>query len=78
MTAFEAGFLTYANEYGLSDNQAAHILKRAMDYSSASQMFKSFPEENIQTPDSMTVLANLMKHELLDARMRADKRKIML
>jgi len=78
MTAFEAGFLTYANEYGLSDNQAAHILKRAMDYSQATQMFKSFPEENIQTPDSMTVLANLMKHELLNGRMHAEKRRIML
>jgi hypothetical protein len=78
MTAFEAGFLTYANEYGLSDNQAAHILKRAMDYGSANQMFKSFPEEDIQTPETMTVLANIMKHELLNNSMRAEKRKIML
>ena len=44
MTSFEAGFVKYARECGLSDEKAAHIFKRAMEHPGAQHMFKDLSE----------------------------------
>jgi hypothetical protein len=78
MTAFEAGFITYANEYGLSTEQTAHIYKRAMEHSEAGKLFETFPTEKTNDPTTVGILANMLKHEIIDDRMRAAKKKIRL
>jgi hypothetical protein len=67
MTSFEVGFLKYAEECGLSDDQAAHILKRALDYPGTADMFKTLPQkESTDSPEDLAVLANMLKQELVD------------
>lgn len=72
MTCFEAGFVKYAEEYGLSEKEAARILKRALEYPAASTMFKSLPEEGEEqhTPDSLEALSEMLNLEKIDQSMR--------
>jgi hypothetical protein len=78
MTAFEAGFIKYAQECGLSNDEAAHILKRAIDYPGTQDLFKQMPKGQEEHPDEMDSLANLLKQELIDEHMNNSARKIQL
>ena len=69
MTSFEAGFLKAAEDYGLSLEETVHIFKRAMEYPQANQLFKEMPEDEAETHEDMSVLADLLKHELIDKQM---------
>lgn len=89
MTAFEAGFIKEASVYGLSSSQAAHILKRAMDYDDGSnQIFKSLtiPQEDYrprkeeaveeENPEDLAALAEMLRQDLIDKHLSAQKHKI--
>ena len=78
MTAFEAGFIKYAQECGLSANEAAHILKRAADYPGTQELFKKLPDGQEEHPDDMDTLSNMLKQELIDEHMNNSVRKIQL
>jgi len=69
MTSFEAGFLKYAEEYGLSPEEAAHTLKRASDYPGTQEMFKKLPEEAAQNenPEELDQLSDLLKQHEVDS-----------
>jgi hypothetical protein len=78
MTSFEAGFIKYARECGLSDDKTAHILKRAMDYPGAGGMFHTLPEEEEEqnSPEDLEMLTQLLKQELIDKQMSGETRTI--
>jgi len=67
MTSFEAGFKQYAEECGLSEKKAAHILKRALDHPGTSEMFKHLPDQDdTQNPADLDALANLVQQDSAD------------
>lgn len=80
MTSFEAGFIKFAEESGLSAEQAAHIFKRAMEYSGSQDIFKQLPDEQPSetAPEDYEVLANLLQQELIDKNMSAATQQIKL
>lgn len=66
MTCFEVGFTKYAQECGLSEKEAAHILKRALDYPAAEQMFRELPtEEEQHAPEEVETLADMLKQQAI-------------
>lgn len=66
MTSFEAGFVKYAKESGLPDEQATYIFKRAMEHPGAQSMFKDLDEESQQqSPDNLAILSDLLKQHYL-------------
>lgn len=81
MTSFEAGFIKYALEYGLSEQQAVHTLKRAAEYPGSEHIFKQLPQESAeheQSPEDLDVLSNLLKEEFMHSQMSGAKQKINL
>jgi hypothetical protein len=79
MTSFEAGFIKYARECGLSDDKATHILKRAMDHPGAEGMFRTLPEEeDHNSPDDLEMLTQLLKQELIDKQMSGETKTIQM
>ncbi len=81
MTSFEVGFIKYAEECGLSETQATHMFKRAMEYPPAQQMFKELPAEQPmppQMPQGLGDLAALVKQHFIDQQFQGDKQKIQL
>jgi hypothetical protein len=81
MSSFESGFIKYATEYGLSADQAVHMLKRAAEYPGSVEIFKQLPDESDsapQSPSDLDVLSNLLKEELINHHMSAAKQKISL
>lgn len=79
MTAFEAGFIKYAQECGLSNEKAAHMLKRATEYPGTQEMFKQLPHrEEEQDPGALDMLTNLVKQDLIDQHMGEEHKKIQL
>lgn len=79
MTSFEAGFLKYARECGLSNNQTTHILKRAMDYPGAKSMFHQLPTDETQdTPEDLEALKELLKQELIYRQMQGQTKTIQM
>ena len=72
MTAFETGFMKYAEECGLSNYEAAHILKRASDHPGTQEMFKQLPEEEETSKHSsrdLELLSELLKQDYIDQQM---------
>lgn len=69
MTSFELGFMKYAQECGLSSNQAAHILQRTLDHPGSHEMFSKSAEETNYTSDDLDVLSGLVAHAELDEEM---------
>jgi len=79
MNSFEAGFIKYAEECGLSEQQGVHILKRAMEYPGAQAMFKDLDEEqHNQSPDNLAALTDLLKQHLVHSDMETAAKKIQL
>lgn len=79
MTSFEAGFVKYAMESGLSANQAAQAFKRASDHPGV-QAYQARDKEDSENnkPSDLEVLANLLRQELIDAHYSNIKKKIEL
>ena len=80
MVSFEAGFIKYANESGLPTEQAVQMLKRAMEYPGAQDMFKALPAEHEeqQSPDHVAMLADMMKQQLLHEQIGDYQKQIQL
>lgn len=79
MTSFEVGFKKYAEEYGLSEKTAAHILKRALDHPETAEIFRQLPADKVN-PDSddLDSLANLMRQDSIDNHYSQVSKKIQL
>jgi hypothetical protein len=80
MTAFEVGFLKEASEYGLTSQQADHILKRALQYDEARDMFKSLSnsEEDEEDPSDLDALTEMLQQDLINRYMSAAQHRIQL
>jgi len=78
MNAFEAGFIKYAEEYGVPVDQALHMFKRATDYPGTARLFKDLPEDQHDSPEEASGLADLIKQDLIDQQMTAGKRRIQM
>lgn len=76
MTSFEAGFIKYAEECGLAPEAAAHVFKRAMEHPAAQNMFKELPEDQNESHEDISVLAELLKQDLIDQQMTAGSKQI--
>jgi hypothetical protein len=76
MTSFEAGFFKAAEERGLSLEETIHVFKRAMEHPQANQMFKDLPEDEAETHNDMSVLADLLKHEFIDKQMSTASKQL--
>jgi hypothetical protein len=83
MSEFELGFLAKASEYGLPDLQATHMLKRALEYPGAQQMFKQLPAEahdaqsveNLKAED-LQILSALMEQQKAHEEMQNLKKQL--
>lgn len=69
MTSFELGFIKYAQECGLPNPQAVHMLKRALDYPGSQETYIKSAEETNYTADDLDVLSGLVAHAELDMEM---------
>jgi hypothetical protein len=79
MNAFEAGFLKTASEYGLTEQQAVHILKRALAHEEAHGLFKSLPDDSEdENPEELEDLKELMRQDFIDRHMSATRHQIQL
>ena len=78
MTAFEVGFLKEASEYGLTSQQADHILKRALQYDEARDMFKSLPNSEEEDPSDLDALTEMLQQDFIDRHMSAAQHRIQL
>ena len=88
MNEFEMGFIKYAEDYvGMSEAQARHIFKRAMDYPGSQAMFKNLMDEGTgstvqasqgmrYSPDELDVISQLMQQKEVEEQMNAVKKKI--
>ena len=76
MTAFEAGFLKYAEEYGMSSDRASHMFKRALEHPEAERMFKEMPDEKIKSPASLEALRDLLEQQYAHEGMEEHERKL--
>jgi len=68
MNEFEKGFVAYATEGGLPENQAVHLWKRAMDYPGTQEMFKQLtaslaPTEKNLSNEELQALSSLMEQQ---------------
>ena len=63
MNAFEVGFCKEAMETGLTENQAVELMKTAMSYSGASEIF-NHPELPAQTDAYQLKLAAAMQEQV--------------
>jgi hypothetical protein len=74
MTCFETGFTKYARECGLSAEEAAHMLKRALAYPAAEQMFRELPtEEEQHSPEELETLSDMLKQHMIDQQLNLPK-----
>lgn len=76
MTLFESGFIKQAQAQGLSFSEAVELLKRAMDHPAANSMFKQLPEDEEETHQDISHLADLLKQDLIDREMSTATRQI--
>lgn len=66
MTSFEAGFVKHAQECGFSRIEALHLLKQALEYPAAEQMFRVLPsEEEEHSPDELEALTEMLKQKAI-------------
>jgi hypothetical protein len=80
MTSFEAGFIKYAEECGLSYEKTVYTFKRAMEHPAALAMFKELPEEEEapQVPGNLEALSSLLQQQLVHDDMEGAAKKIQL
>jgi hypothetical protein len=79
MTCFESGFIKEASTQGLEQDYALELLKRALEHPEASSMFKQLPQDaDGADPDSIEMLKEMLKQDLIDQQMQAGRRQIML
>jgi hypothetical protein len=79
MTAFEAGFIKEAVEYGLSESQATHMLYRAVDYKEASELLKSSAKlDRGEQPDTLDTLAAMLEQQGAFDKVKDNRKRIRL
>jgi hypothetical protein len=76
MTSFEAGFIKYAEECGLSNEQAAYILKRAADHPDTQELFKELPHTEEESGEDLDNLKDMLSLDELDKQMQLDSSKL--
>jgi hypothetical protein len=79
MTCFESGFIKEASTLGFDQDYAVALLKRALEHPEASSMFKQLPQDaDGVDADSIEVLKEMLKQDLIDQQMQAGRKQIML
>jgi hypothetical protein len=83
MTCFELGFLSTAQEYGMSDQEASRILKVAYSQGQPGELFKRLPranddEEEQVSPTDLEALKEILHQDLIARHISAAKHKIQL
>jgi hypothetical protein len=70
MTSFEAGFVKYAEELGLSDKEAVLAFKRAMEHPEAAHFLKGLDTHTgSESPQKLAALSELMYQQKIDDEM---------
>jgi hypothetical protein len=79
MTYFEAGFLKYAFEAGLSSNEAAQLVKHASAHPEIEGLFKNLKGQQAEetTPESASTLSDLMLQELVHQHMMEGRKSLL-
>lgn len=80
MDHFKAGFLKYATEIGVPENQALHLWKRALDYPGTEEVFKKLdiptvPQQE-QDPEELETLSRLMEQEKVNQELQQIKQQL--
>jgi len=71
MTSFEAGFIAYTEECGLSKKQASHILQRAKDHEGVRELFNSVKVATATAElENLDTVHNLAHQDLIDREMQ--------
>lgn len=83
MHAFEAGFMSQAEEYGMVSDEASRMYKRASDFPGTQQLFKTLPtgegtEQSTQSPQLLGKLSDMLKQHMLDAQYTEELQRIPL
>jgi predicted nucleic acid-binding protein len=84
MTCFESGFIKYATECGLSETKAAHMFARIAAHPDIVKLSAHREEadkeekEYSNKPSDLDVLANMLRHELIDSHYSNIKKQIEL
>ena len=66
MTSFIVGFVKHAQECSFSEEEALHLLKHALEYPAAEQMFRTLPsEEEEHSPEELETLTELLKQKAI-------------
>jgi hypothetical protein len=80
MQLIQEGFLDYAKDSGLSDKEAAHIFKRALEYPGTEEVFKKLditPTENKQpAPGEISALSKLIEQERVHSELQKIKKQL--
>jgi hypothetical protein len=75
MTSFEAGFIKYARDCGLSDTQAVYILKRALDNPEMSDVVRKQPQGK-ESPEELDALKDVYEQDEVDKEMSNFKKQL--
>jgi hypothetical protein len=86
MDLVKLGFLKYASECGVSEPQALHLWKRALDYPGTEQVFKnlntssppleSSPTPVQENPEDLDMLSKLMEQEKVNTELQQIKQQL--
>ena len=80
MDYLQTGFIDYATNSGLSQDEAAHLWKRAMDYPGTAGVFKQLDNNQNETasihPEELSHLSKLMEQEKVQQELQSIKQQL--
>lgn len=80
MNLIQSGFLKYAKECGVPENQALHLWKRATTYPGTEEVFKTLnmptAPESAHNSEELEALSKLMEQEKVDAELQKMKQQL--
>ena len=80
MDYLETGFIDQAIDSGLSQTEAVHLWKRAMDYPGTPEVFKQLDHNQNQEasipPEELSNLSKLMEQEKLQKELQSIKQQL--
>jgi hypothetical protein len=80
MDYLKTGFIDHATNSGLSQDEAAYLWKRAMDYPGTSGVFKQLDNNQNETasihPEELSSLSKLMEQEKVQKELQAIKQQL--
>lgn len=81
MHLISLGFLKYATECGVPEEQALHLWKRAVSYPGTEEVFKNLnisnaPTTQEETPEDLDALAKLMEQEKVNSELQKIKQQL--